>query len=127
MSLVAAFSEPAYERLRFMEHGRNMQFLAFVRPVSAELRQFLTKIGAAPSQRYEAACYPEVWELSPEWIAKPPLPMAELDLCIAIGLRILDGRYPHTAGYWSQCQDGDTHWTSHLLSSEKTERARRSR
>lgn len=96
-----------------------MQFLAFVRPVSPELRQYLTTVGAKLSERYQADCYNELWELSPEWIAKPPMTTAELDLCIASGLNILDGKYPHTAGYWSHRQtpgdDNQHHSKSHLL------------
>ena len=118
-SLEAAFSEPVYERLRFSEGGNEMQLLAFVRLISPELRTYLTNIGAKPSQHLEANCYSETWELSPDWLATPPVTLAELDLCIASGLNILGGKFPHSAGYWSHPitsgSDDKPHSTSALL------------
>lgn len=132
VSLEAAFSEPVYERLRFRKNDQDVQFLAFVRPISPELRQFLVdRVGAKPSTEYAADCYAELYELSSQWCGNPTMTTAELDLCIASGISILDGKYGSSAGYWSRPQSDpnvrNKHWTSRLLACNEQGKPTKSR
>lgn len=120
VSLQSAFSEPVYERLSLQNGDQEVQLLSFVRPISQELRQYLLTIGAHRSERFEAECFSEVWELSSQWLANPCIALRDLDLYVSRGIKLLDGRYSAAAGRWF-CPGANTtadrkHWTSSLLS-----------
>lgn len=116
--LACAFAEPAYERLRLKDEEQERHLLAFVRPVPQRVEAFLRTTGAAPSMKYQAACYAEVWELPNEWSAKSPVDLLALDQTIASGLRTINEKYPAGAGYWfygSPHPDSPAQATSQLL------------
>ena len=68
--LESAFAEPVYERFRMVEKGRELHLLAFVRPISPHLSEYLRQIGARPSEQWTASCYQELWECSQEELAR---------------------------------------------------------
>ena len=114
MVLETAFCEPVYERLHLKILGKDISLLAFTRPIAQFMRDYLTRVGAKPCQSYRAECYPEIWEFSPKELAKSGIPLTELDLTIANGLKVHDGKYPWTAGYWAHRSPSAS--SSHLLS-----------
>lgn len=121
VSLASAFSEPLYERFRWRSNHDETQLLAFVRSPPETLRTFLQTHGAKPSDRLDAKCYQEVWEIPSDQLSRFPMTLLELDQSVAGFLRVVDGKYPASAGYWFLGDAGQTavrkRSTSRLLQS----------
>ena len=67
-SVAATFYEPAYQRLRQWNDDRMIDLVCFVKESNEAAQRILADYGAAPSRRFRANCFAEVWELPHEFL-----------------------------------------------------------
>ncbi len=98
--LEASFAEPLYERFSANRNGANVVLLAFTRPTSSGLKDYLTSIGAIRDPDEDNKCYSEVWLFDPSQGRDPKVSIAELDMLISQAIGVLGGRLSSLAGTW---------------------------
>jgi hypothetical protein len=121
-SVAATFYEPAYQRLRQWHDGRMIDLVCFVKESNEAAQRILADYGAAPSGRFRANCFAEVWELPHESLltgAHGRLP-AQFDRAICEALGCGDQTLSAASGLlrWAdneESQDRRRHVPSQLL------------
>jgi hypothetical protein len=131
-SVAATFYEPAYQRLRQWHDGRMIDLVCFVKESNEAARRILGDYGAAPSRRFRANCFAEVWELPHESLLTGAYSglTAQFDRAISEALGCRGHTLSAASGFlrWADNEESERHRRhvpSQLL--KETAAARRSR
>jgi hypothetical protein len=117
--LATTFYEPVYQRFRLPQEQMT-PVLAFVNPISPEIKSILTRCGAVKDHRYRASCFTELWTIptrASETQSETDLRRLDQEIVKAIGC--LGGAYTADVGslIWApeQAVRPQKGWTSRLL------------